>query len=331
MKQARSRRSSVVVALFGVTLMIAAGLLWWYRASVFDIFLASNYQPSADMRAIVERSGLNSRGERIFYATHPTLSDAQEFNSECHDHEKTSVVLGCFTGLRIYLYDVENAELDGVVDVTAAHEMLHAAYQRLTPLEKPKIEQMVEIEAERLSGDPTFVERMSVYDKLSREDRLNELHAVIGTEVETISPELEAHYARYFTSRQSTVALYHKYSGVFIALQDESEQLRGQLERDADAINKRVADYNTAAKALVNEAEQFRSRVESGGYTSNAELERDRGSLLSRSAALDTEREAIEEASQHHAQEVERYNSISSHINQLNNSLDSTLSPAPDL
>src|SRR6185295_11567695 len=77
---------------------------------------------------------------RLFYVYHPVLEDKQAFNSHCTDSEKT-IVLGCYisrTG--IYLYDVTDSRLNGVEQVTAAHETLHAAYERLSSSERKRVD-----------------------------------------------------------------------------------------------------------------------------------------------------------------------------------------------
>lgn len=311
--------------------MLAAGLLWWNRAWVVDTIAASQYTPSSAVQTIVQRTGLNADATRILYATHPEISDATQFNAQCADHEKSTVILGCYTGSRIYLYHVENLELDGVTDVTAAHEMLHAAYTRLNLWDKPKVDAMITAQSAQLKSDAAFVERMKVYDGLDEQAKLDELHSVIGTEVTSISPELEAYYARYFNNRQSTVGLYKQYSGVFIALQDESKALAAALETQAKDINQQIQAYNMDAQALSRDIQAFNTRADSGGFGSQAQFAAERSGMVARVNALDAKRRAIETASSQYQQQVERYNSISNHINQLNTSLDSTLAPAPSV
>ncbi len=50
---------------------------------------------------------------------------------------KRNAILGCYnpSSRDIYIYNVTNSELDGVKEVTAAHEMLHAAWERLSESE----------------------------------------------------------------------------------------------------------------------------------------------------------------------------------------------------
>ncbi len=75
---------------------------------------------------------MNDTGEKLFYVHDPQLLSSQAFNEQCPAAEK-SIVLGCYDGVGIYIFDVQDERLAGVEEVTAAHEMLHAAYDRLSP------------------------------------------------------------------------------------------------------------------------------------------------------------------------------------------------------
>ncbi len=72
-------------------------------------------------------------------------------------------ILGCYVTQRIYIYDVKDAKLDGIREVTAAHEMLHAAYERMSSSEQTKVNALLEVEYEKLRNDKDLAERMAFY------------------------------------------------------------------------------------------------------------------------------------------------------------------------
>ena len=110
--------------------VVAAGGLaaaYWFGPQLLDEFRAQQYTPSSQISAIEQRVTLTSAGKRIFHATSPEVQDSEQFNSSCHSVERTTAILGCYYRDRIYLYNVQNNELDGALDVTAAHEPVKAA------------------------------------------------------------------------------------------------------------------------------------------------------------------------------------------------------------
>ena len=78
---------------------------------------------------------MTDKGRNLFYVYDPQLLDKDGFNTQCTIEEQ-SIVLGCYDGSGIYLYDISDVRLEGVEEVTSAHEMLHAAYGRLSAKEK---------------------------------------------------------------------------------------------------------------------------------------------------------------------------------------------------
>ena len=98
-------------------------------------------------------------------------------------------MLGCFADRRIRLFEVTDERLTGVVETTAAHELLHASWVRLSRDERASLSETLIAEyEERAKVDEDFKQRMSVYESLSRSAFANELHSVFGTEVGELSP-----------------------------------------------------------------------------------------------------------------------------------------------
>ncbi|NCU38132.1 hypothetical protein EOL96_03715 [Candidatus Saccharibacteria bacterium] len=324
----KSSRGSLIALL--IVLAIAA-LILWQRVLIVDSILAWRYQPSQDIAAITSAINFSPDGKRIFYASSPEIDGTSTFNAECGNTEKTSVVLGCYKAGKIYVYQVDNDELAGVEEVTAAHEMLHAAYERLSTSERQRINSLLETEAAERLNDDAFKERMSVYNKLSDEERINELHSVIGTEVDTITPELETYYEQYFTNRAAVVAMYNDYHSVLVNLQNEAIALGKSLDAQAAAINSRVDAYNQAADDLDAAITQFNSRARGEYFKTQTEFDIARAELVDQSAALEAERVSINQAIKAYDADKRTFDALSSHLTELTNSIDSTLAPAPSV
>ncbi len=255
--------SSLITCL--VLLLIALGGVW-YQRQLLDWVRVWRFQPSAAIADVASRAALSEHGRYMFYTGEPALATATAFNASCGNHERSTAVLGCYAGQRIYLYDVTNRELDGVEEVTAAHEMLHAAYDRLSDQERERVNNLLLAYIPVLTNDTAFTERMKVYDSLPAAERLNELHSVLGTEVATLSPELEAYYKQYFTRRSEVTTLYANYSGVFTKLEAESALLAKQYNQLVVSRNQLVEASNSEYQQLIADMQQFEN-----GPRTNAE------------------------------------------------------------
>lgn len=274
---------------------------------------------------------MSDQGRFLFYASEPSILASPQFGQQCPvATEKTATILGCYAAQRIYVYDVTNSELDGIKDVTAAHEMLHAAYDRLSGPERQRVDTLVENEYATLKKDPNFAARVKLYDSIEPGQRDNELHSIIGTEIATISPELENYYRRYFKDRSKVTTLQQRYSSVFTQLQNQSAELIKYLNNLSDTIGTEESDYNTRVAALNAEITVF-NRLANAGEISPAQFTARRKALVLESDALEVLRTTINtQLADYEAKKAELM-SISAHVDQLNRSVDSKLAPAPTL
>jgi hypothetical protein len=301
------------------------------RQQILDHLSVWQYTPSNEIVAFADRTAMSDRGEFLFFASHPSLEGTQVFNDKCSRIEKSTAILGCYDGSRIYVYDVPNAKLDGIREVTSAHEMLHAAYLRLSDEERTRIDALVEAEYAKLSNDTNFAERMAFYARTEPGERDNELHSIIGTEVVSVSPALEAHYKKYFDDRSKVVALHTQYASIFAELQARSEELSTQLTALAQRIEERSAAYNAAVNQLNQDIASFNARANSGGFSSQADFNNQRNGLVGRAQSLEGQRTAINVDREAYEALREELTSIASESEALNQSIDSSLAPAPSL
>jgi len=317
-----------------VKLAIIVMVVWQvyvHRQFLVDQVALLRYTPTEVVSGLAKRSSMSSTGTRLFYVSQPAVEDAKTFNENCGRKEEAVAVLGCYDGRRIFIYNVTDARLDGIREVTAAHEMLHAAYMRLEGSEKTRINALIEAEFARLRTDKDLAERMAFYDRTEPGERDNELHSVIGTEIADMSAELEAYFGRYFTDRKVVVGLHQKYSGVFADLKARADVLSAQLAQLEAEIKTETATYNADVETLNNDVAAFNVRANSGGFSSESEFQRERAALMARVAALDALRDAVNgKIAQYNALRQELAG-IASQAEALNNSIDSKLAPAPSL
>lgn len=328
----RYNKGSVVANLIASIFLIALSVtVFNSRQFILDQISVWQYKASDDVYSLVQRSGMSDNGKFLFYASKPQIDGTQNFNNECDRIENTTSILGCYSNFKIYVYDVTDSQLDGIREVTAAHEMLHAAYQRLSEDDKSKINTLLEVEYKKIENNNDYSDRMAFYARAEPGERGNELHSIIGTEVGSVSQELENYYSKYFSNRQNVVDLYKKYSSVFINLKNHANDLIAQMDVLSKSISEKTTEYNNAVVALSSDISSFNVRANSGDFYSQAQFNKERSALVARSNVLEKNRISIDDSIKKYNQLLDEYNSIASESSKLYNSIDSTLAPSPSI
>lgn len=301
-----------VASLFVFLLVIAAVALFYNRQAVLDQLTVWRFTPSPELVSLADSAGLNDTGKFYLKASQAEVSDRTEFNDACGklQNERT-VVIGCYTGAdkRIYIYDVTDSQLDGVKETTAAHEMLHAAYDRLSSSDKKRVDALLVAEEANIT-DERILNLIKEYETSEPDEVINELHSIFGTEVRNLSPELETYYARYFSNRSKVVALKEKYERVFTDLATKQTTLVTELNTLASDVNTRQKAYETALASLNADIESFNTWAQSG-TAKKSEYTARRAALQVKINALDTERDAINS-------EIDAYNAKKTELDTLN-------------
>jgi len=311
---------------------VAAALaIFFNKQLIVDKFSVWQYQPGEAVVSLASRARMSETGKFYFYASQPAIESAEKFNQECTRQEESTAILGCYNGRFIYIYNVTDSRLDGIREVTAAHEMLHAAYDRLPPNEKAKVNTLLEVEYAKIKDDKEFAERMEFYARTEPGERANELHSIIGTEVANLPTELEAYYKKYFDNRSDIVALHEKYASVFMGLQKRSDEISKQLEDIAAKINTQSTAYNIAIEQLNRDIAAFNAKSANGSFTSQMLFQTERNSLLARARVLEQNRSTINSLITQYNQLREELETVASQSDALNKSINSSLAPAPSL
>jgi uncharacterized protein YPO0396 len=306
-------------------------LLLLNRQFVIDTVRAAQFTPSAKITAIEGDLALSSEAKRLFAASQPRIEPAEVFNTDCKQASETNnPILGCYTRQTIYIYDVTNPKLDGIEQTTAAHELLHAVYERLPAKDRRVIDGALQQAYERLKTED-LVRRMEFYKKTEPGQELNELHSILGTEFDDLGDVLETHYKKYFTSRSKVVAFNKKYNSAFNEISAKMKQLLESINSSVTVINQRIKTHNQAVKQLEIDQKAFVQKNRSGGFTSTAEFNAEQNALNARAATLNAERTRISEAIDVSNRERDEYNTLVNEYNELSKSMNSSLAPKPDL
>lgn len=258
--------------IFSLLLAVVSVLLYIHRQSVIDWWRLRDYEPPTEIVALREGVGFTEEGEKLFYVHYPELRTKENFTGTCSQNEHT-IVLGCYIShSKIYVFDVDDERLEGVEEVTAAHEMLHAVYDRLSGTELQRIDDLVMGVYEQIT-DEHLLATIATYEARDPSIVPNELHSILATEYEELPEELEAHYAKYFSNRQDIVAKASAYADEFRKREAQLEKYDAQLsslKKQIDQLNSDVAQLSTALnterqqlEALENNPEQYNAAVPS--------------------------------------------------------------------
>lgn len=242
-----------------------------------ELVLSANAGTEAEQMA--DTLGMTRQGKLIFYRGNPKAQEKPTFHLSCPNSIKYPE-LGCYHRGNIYYLKIDNDELSELMHVTAAHELLHAAYTEMGGSEKAVITRLVVAEAARMNNHK-LNETLAEYEKQGGFDagsRADELHSFLGTEYGPLSPELERHYAKFFTNRAHIIATNTKVEAA-VQQKIDSFTLRGNaLNRRIDNLtamgsrmdylsrigqiytyNSMVDAYNAERQAILDEIESYKA------------------------------------------------------------------------
>ena len=318
-----SKTRSIIAFTLSVIVIGAAVWLFFNRQYAIDQAMVWSYQPTASIEALDEKVQFTNKGLFTFYATKPVVANSEEFNTKCPRQEAGSPILGCYTpDDRIYVFDVTNEQLEGMKEVTAAHEMLHAVWMRTSDSEKQRLGELLD-DAYEKNATPELRERMEYYKRTEPSAITNELHSILGTEVADLGSELDTYYAQYFKNRQLVLDLHANYDTIYKDLNNRAQVLFQEMDTLSDSIQSRSAKYDTDVTQLSSDIGDFNRRAGSGDFDTIAQFNRERAALVARSSQLENERAAINADIASYDVFYQEYETISSQIEVLNNSVDS--------
>lgn len=234
--------------------------------NIEDWFRLRAYTPPATIASFVTEDSMTPEATRIFYVTHPILETSlQKFQQACANAEQT-IVLGCYISGRsidnnIIIREINDSRLEGVEQVTAAHEMLHSAYDRLSSNEKQEIDALLLNYYKNNLTDQRIKDTIESYKKTEPTELINEMHSIFGTEIQILPASLESYYKRYFMDRTKVTSLALKYENEFSSRKSQVEELDQQLNSLKDQIVSAERDLNQRGGELQSQ----RNRIENSG------------------------------------------------------------------
>jgi archaellum component FlaC len=239
---------------------IALLLGWkWQGENIRESIQLSKYQPPTEVAKLAIDTKMSETGRKIFYLNTPTIEEKKSGLNLCKKDgakEKT-VILGCYVSNRgIFIQKVNDQRLAGIMQVTAAHEMLHSAYHRLSADDRQRVDQELNKVFEKLNND-RLKKLIAIYRKQDPEVVPNELHSILGTEVSNLGPFLENYYQRYFSDRSAVVTYAQKYESTFSNLLRQAEEIDRQMTAMKPELNRLEASTKQQSSSIEHQRSEL--------------------------------------------------------------------------
>lgn len=238
-------------------LIIVGSIIVVFRQDdVIDWWRLRDYEPPADIEQLARDTSMTDLGKRYFYVYEPRLLGRNTFRQECTVAEQ-SIILGCYISRQaLYIFDVDDEQLAGIRQVTAAHEMLHVAYERLDSDERERIDALNRKAYESIDNE-RITKTVDAYRKRDPTIVANELHSILPTEVRELDDELENYYAQYFDDRLDVVSYSEQYADIFVSARERVEQLDDTLKARSSTIENLEQSLDRQARSLEQQREEL--------------------------------------------------------------------------
>lgn len=310
----------VIVAVAAV--LVAAPWDGERRQAYADQWIVWTEPPTSRIEQLADDLALSETGRRIFFASRPQIDAASDFQQHCP--LEGDVVLGCYGGQRIYVYEVTDERLSGTIEATAAHELLHAYYDRLGPEKRVEVDRLVAAYVAALPADDENIRIVEGYPEAQRAD---EWHSRLGIGYAGLPAALEAHYAEVFLDRARVVAYTMGSTAELDGYADRIDRLSAELDAASDDLEQRSASYDAAMSALTADIESFNRRAGDGSFTSREAFDAERTALLERQDALERDRLGLNADVDAYNAKLEELKTLDAERAELFSQLDSRSAP----
>ena len=243
------------MAAAGLLALLALPFILYFNAQALtDWWQLRGYTPPLAVVKLANDDGLTPYARHMFYVNHPDVeSNAAQFRKNCGETEKT-IILGCYRSGQngIFIYNVTDPRLAGVQEVTSAHEMLHAAYDRLSSKDKSYIDRLLLDYYNHDLHDQRILDTMNSYKQSEPNDLVNEMHSIFGTEIASLPQPLEQYYKKYFADRSIITKDAASYQGEFTTREDQIKaddaqlaDMKTQIDTEEQALSNQLAKINS--------------------------------------------------------------------------------------
>lgn len=273
--RANLKKSRLILLAVLLVWLGLAGLVFANRQNISDWWRLRGYQPPAAVQTLAGQDTMTAYTRHLFYLNKPQLlSTVASFRQYCPENKDT-IVLGCYHPGQngIYIYSVKDPALSGVTQVTAAHEVLHAIYARLSPKDRSYVDSLLNNYYKNGLTNQRVKDEIKIYQQTEPHSVMDEMNSTFGTEIANLPPPLEAYYGQYFSNRAAIVAYEQQYDAEFTKRQAAIAGDDQQLAAIKAQIDSRQAVFQAEQNQLSATQSQLKGLLAAGqtaGY--NAQI-----------------------------------------------------------
>jgi uncharacterized protein YdcH (DUF465 family) len=223
-----------------------------------DSIAPPNYSPQNAVIEFANQTDMSEDGRQIFYSYKPVIGTKEVGLDFCKNIGHKRVFIGCFNSSKgIFIQEITDPRLVGWMPVTAAHEMLHAAYYQLLDEEKDQLNKDLHQFYDKLKN-PRIKNIIATLQSEFPHRVDSEIHSLLGTEVAKLSPRLEKHYSKFFIDRSIVVVSFKKSNQIFDQLVDKANAIDKKLKNMKTILDREEKTVKIAGKLI----EQQRAQLE---------------------------------------------------------------------
>ncbi|HEY4160708.1 MAG TPA: hypothetical protein VGM08_01475 [Candidatus Saccharimonadales bacterium] len=308
-------------------LFAVLGLVLWRLQSITDWWKLRGYTPPAAVAQLAAADTMNAYTQHLFYLNKPQLpATVDAFRKVCPENLDT-IVLGCYHSDQngIYIYAVQDPTLAGIQQVTAAHEVLHAVYARLSNSGRKQLNAELQDYYEHGLTDPNVKAEVALYQKTEPGSVYDEMSCTFGTEIADLPAALNAYYAQFFTDRQKIVGYEQQYQIQFTVRRQQINADDAQLAGMKTQIDSQETSLTAQSAGLGKQKTQLQQLLSSG------QLARYNTGVASYNTQVDSYNTALGGLKQqiiNYNQLVDTRNSVAGQLTTLDSAIDTRLSTA---
>ncbi len=284
-KKKEKRGLAGIVFVLVLSLIIVSGVivLILNQQRLSDWWKLRGYRPPGFVTELATQDTMNAYTRHLFYLNRPEiLNTVAGFRKYCPENENT-IVLGCYHSGQngIFIYNVPDPTLAGVTEVTAAHEVLHSVYARLSNSERSYVDGLLENYYQHDLRNQTVLAEVKLYQQTEPHDVMDEMNSTFGTEILDLPAPLDKYYDQFFTDRAAIVHYEQQYEGAlttrYNTIASDDSMLTSLQQSITSQESTLQAEYNQITSdhqqlnALLNadETSSYNARVD--GYNSEVE------------------------------------------------------------
>ena len=251
----------LALTIFFIAISYVVIIKW---VAIEDWWKLRGYNPPTSVVTLANQDTMTSYTRHLFYLNKPQLlSTVSSFRVDCPENSDT-IVLGCYHSGQngIFIYNVADPTLAGISQVTAAHEVLHAVYERLSVTQRSTLDSELE---NYFTHDLTNTEvkaEVAIYQKTEPNSVYDEMSCTFGTEIASLPTDLNNYYSKYFSNRQAIVDYENQYEGAFISRQNTINQddtnlanMKATIDTDIANLQSQETSLDALESQLVNESD----------------------------------------------------------------------------